>query len=634
MSELAQGIESRGIKNYVSVPKGVNINPLLSEQLSGYLDPQDNFPGLYKEYHLADNNQTLTRFLLKWDENHWLNLEATEIKGVYKTLPFSSQPGTSGRNINISEWPYLLVSYDATAQSLNTIWLNSGTFMNVPPTKFMSPDITGSESVSIGENKAENIWLDKSGRTQDGRKLVWAGVGEKNGRKIYLELEQDSIQPEIFWRKSEGGEYQKFTYNMTAKILSEIKGSGNIPGVKVQSFVPSTEIVIPVDGVYITSDKKNASIDLNGYNTSVRYDEKLGTWREVNVVQHDFNLEMNDPVWWDGKEWNRGTIEEFLEAKRNGDIPAPIKKMTVVLPAGLPQISKPSELHIVPQEYHHIWVGKSMMSDSNIQNIIDNSESSYGFRTTLHLDVPKKIFDDLKTKFEGTDVELKNIRQEPFFSDFSRTNAGKMYEKAVNGPNSNGAMATDIMRIKVVNENGGIYMDNDDRITRFPDDRGLFAAKGDILLGDTRLATNDAYGNSYFASLKNNPLLNKVLERIERNASNPKYKDMLDSPRPYKEGNNYYVIENGIKITTTRAHFDEYKTKLFEFAGPMLMSDVIREQRPDYFNVGLNAARYHDSLVYRTSSGYDAEDIFNHYFPFGNEFKISAGADNTWELSR
>lgn len=109
---------------------------------------------------------------------------------------------------------------------------------------------------------------------------------------------------------------------------------------------------------------------------------------------------------------------------------------------------------------------------------------------------------------------------------------------------------------------------------------------------------------------------------------------MLDSPRPYKEGNNYYVIENGIKITTTRAHFDEYKTKLFEFAGPMLMSDVIREQRPDYFNVGLDAERYHDSLVYRTSSGYDAEDIFNHYFPFGNEFKISAGTDNTWELSR
>lgn len=213
--------EEKGVKNLLNISSEVNINYILTDKTQGEMVPLSDMPGLYLESHRSREGQIMKRYLLKWDQNSagepvWLNLIPTATNGVYRSLPLSVRSSMAEQAAAVlhETWPHILISHDVKSGRWTTHNLNSDTFMTLDPSLFkvILPAPDNHRALKNNEYTLSGMFSDKQGRVNNGRDLVWAEAGKRNGEKVYVELERDGADNSVFWQKTAEG-YNKYRYS-------------------------------------------------------------------------------------------------------------------------------------------------------------------------------------------------------------------------------------------------------------------------------------------------------------------------------------------------------------------------------------------------------------------------------------
>ena len=177
--------------------------------------------------------------------------------------------------------------------------------------------------------------------------------------------------------------------------------------------------------------------------------------------------------------------------------------------------------HGVPHITHHIWVGHqdatgNFKQPNNVNTLvtlqtIDKFDASWKhyFWTNDLKAVPNEIKHDkrfeVKSLSEIKDLALKDkielLAQNHFF----------------------GAASGDILRLSILKEYGGVYLDMDYKVVKTLND---LADTYDFVSGYD--AKNGEYmGNAFIMACKNHPIVNTALTRIERNLNDEQAPDYL-----------------------------------------------------------------------------------------------------------
>jgi len=126
-----------------------------------------------------------------------------------------------------------------------------------------------------------------------------------------------------------------------------------------------------------------------------------------------------------------------------------------------------------------------------------------------------------------------------------------------------------------------------------------------------------------FASHANNPVLKAVTRAMQaRFKANP---DFYAEPRP--------VLNKGASTRETMA-FWRYIKDTFEMTGPQLLDDVLRETRPDYYDLLLRADLKQSLGI--SSQAYERQltACVEHYFPFASKVEVDVGNLHSWKTTR
>ncbi len=71
-----------------------------------------------------------------------------------------------------------------------------------------------------------------------------------------------------------------------------------------------------------------------------------------------------------------------------------------------------------------------------------------------------------------------------------------------------------------------------------------------------------------------------------------------------------------------------YRKTVFELTGPALFNDVLREQRPDYYHLGIDPP---GNLPVRSAAFQrQLEALQDHFFPFKRKAPVEIGNGHDW----
>lgn len=378
-----------------------------------------------------------------------------------------------------------------------------------------------------------------------------------------------------------------------------------------------TTIEIPMDGIEVrpgvNDDYQPADqyfLSYKGKDINVRYDADHGSWQEY----YDFYWRNNKGV------WKKGNEEDFLKVrnKLNFGITSDLYKFPL-LPG------YPAEPAAIELSVHQIWLGDRIPRAGLIETMKANMKLSPHVRFTLHIDIDSnEVLEELlpKARLQAEFAEFPNLTvsdlsDEPFFQDFlSRQQTAQPFYYFRSGEGKNLAAAADVLRYRLINEYGGIYLDCDDAMKQTFDGAQIKAGPSDVLMG--KLVTFEKAGfagpnNSHFASLPGNPVLGEVQEElysrftVEREA----LQQLKGAETDPATGLNPYVV------------------KVFNVTGPQFFLDTLRKLRPDIGGIldgSLKPKWGIRSLTYREF----VDDLTDFYAPFRHRLTIEAGGENSW----
>jgi len=195
--------------------------------------------------------------------------------------------------------------------------------------------------------------------------------------------------------------------------------------------------------------------------------------------------------------------------------------------------------HGVPHITHHIWVGHQD-ADGNFKQpndinqsvtlqTIDQFDASWKhyFWTNDVKSVPEAIKNDLRFEVKL----LKDIENLALKDQIEMLAKNKFF----------GAAAGDVLRLSVLKEFGGVYLDMDYKVAKSLND---LANKYDFVSGYDS-ADGGYMGNAFIMACKEHPILASALERIERNLSD-KAPEHITNP---------YTLFNWVIMATGPAAF-------------------------------------------------------------------------------
>ncbi|MBM7128480.1 dermonecrotic toxin domain-containing protein [Dyella mobilis] len=388
--------------------------------------------------------------------------------------------------------------------------------------------------------------------------------------------------------------------------------------------IPASEprrIVVPTDGVENFPARpriasKDASSNQLVYH-DVRYDPQVGAWKS------------NDGrFWWrqsSDREWVGGTEQEFKAAKDK----LQSNYSSVINVPAIPEIPAQSELKEIPRDVHYVWIGGDLPED-RIANIKNNAAKASGYRHVVHVDVDDASFAKIKKSFEGYPaIEVKNLRDEPFFKKFQASEAYPAYKLfSTPGADVNYSAASDVLRYSLMDEYGGVYLDSDDYLKEGGIFGPLMVKPGDMLLSDqVSMPHGDlhqGFNSSAFATHPNNPLLKEttreMIKAFEENKS--KFKNR---PRAGSDGDE---------------KFNRYMDDVFNITGPGLLNRVLKKYRPGIENLDLFKLR--DLGIYENAVDLerDVQRIHSgirYYVQLSSDeniFPVVIGSDHSWRHTR
>ncbi len=178
----------------------------------------------------------------------------------------------------------------------------------------------------------------------------------------------------------------------------------------------------------------------------------------------------------------------------------------------------------IPKIIHMIWIGTGNISEKNVDLSLKTASQNPDYNTRIIYDSGivghETAKDYLVERFSGSNVKIMDLRELPYFSDISSHPAFKYYEETVKQKQY--AQASDLLRLHLLENEGGIYKDIDDTPMKpfgslsFPKGIGF---KCEYSATPDGSKTN-AVPNTPIAAAKKHPVISKTLGLAIENYKN------------------------------------------------------------------------------------------------------------------
>lgn len=380
------------------------------------------------------------------------------------------------------------------------------------------------------------------------------------------------------------------------------------------------EITVPMDGIHQMLSK-DYMIFVDGYSTKVSYDVDAGLWCGLN------NSGQGDGVfyWRNSRgKWLSGTKAEATAGNKNA--PVSMINKTLKLP---PLPSLPSGATEVPKVIHYFWAGNEM-PEHLLENIIENSRKSPGYKSIVHVDANdatafQKIKSALDHRVGG--LEVHDLKEDEAFKELSAGKYGEMYQYFRSGQGQNLSASSDVMRVALLKKYGGIYLDTDDTLTFNVGEVTLKASPRDILMNSpVTYAPTDfsGFNTSNFASHPGNPLLDNILEEAyQRYKANESW---FNANRPFLSESSTAAEQQAYK---------EYETRIFEVTGPRMFGDVLTQEEYGFFPLVDEITELLNARIFLPGDyGRKYLEVRDFYMPMNQKFGVEIGAEHSMHHSR
>lgn len=397
-------------------------------------------------------------------------------------------------------------------------------------------------------------------------------------------------------------------------------------GIECQPLIPKVEVSFATDDLVWNDQASRYEADIVFSHDD--FGEKLDA-KEVS----------RQPVWYDADAaaWRRGTQYLWREKHANGyrwrcadartfdrirhKLPAELNIAEYRFP-GLPQL--PVNTTPIPNQIHMIWLGEKELGFMIKRTIVKNLRVK-GYTFIMHLDNDATALAANQAWCNEVGIEVRDLRQQPFFQAFiaGRDGAAYNYFRDPAAASRNYAAASDYLRLRIIDEFGGFYMDIDDSLLAL-EARPLPAAPDDVLVGGQyKMPWNHKkiVNTSHFASHGNNPVLKRMLQDAnERFAALPD--SFKSTPRP--------VVSDFTSKAEAERQMNAYMQTISSLAGPDAFNQSLKTLRPDYFGLidSVNADSWVRSEVYEAFR----QEALMHWFPLRMDGVIAfqPGSAHTW----
>jgi hypothetical protein len=418
-----------------------------------------------------------------------------------------------------------------------------------------------------------------------------------------------------FWRPASRVSLLHEQETVAAQVWAVPQPIGG-PVVDIQPPDSLISVEVPLDGVEKVMDRYMVRITGRGQLLAM-YDADAETWRVNHLGDTDYLWQTPEGA------WHSGDRMQWLEGAARQNAAFDVK--TVVLP---PLPAPNSLATAIPKQLHYIWIGQTLPEQKLIENLLANAGRMTGYRSILHVDLDtSEQLATLAAKFaDRTDFEVRSLSSEPFFQELQASESGAQYQACRVGVAKNYAAASDLVRYRLLDAYGGIYMDVDNTFALALDNVELPAGPSDLLLDDAVLHGDipySGYNSHVLGSHPNNPVLKAISRAMhERFIARPGF---YDKPRP---------VWSETATSGEREVFWQYVRDTFDMTGPQVLDDVLRENRPDYYDLALRADLR--SSLGISSAEYERrlEVQVEHYFPFASKVEVIIGNLHSWKSTR
>lgn len=388
------------------------------------------------------------------------------------------------------------------------------------------------------------------------------------------------------------------------------------PAIGVQRPANTISIQVPLDDVEKIMDRYMVRIPERGHLLAM-YDVEERTWRANHLGNTAYLWRTPEG------EWRSGDRAQWLQGSTAS--PAPQTLKTITLPP-LPALSNLAKA--IPKVLHYLWIGHELPSQALLDNLLINDVRMKGYRTIIHADMDTpQLLRRLTWQFAGkANFEVKPLADEAFFQALRAGPNGAQYDALRSGVAKNYAAASDLLRYPLLDTYGGIYTDVDNTFVAVLDKVDLPAGPSDLLLDDAVVHSDvqyRGYNSHVLGSHPNNPVLKAVMRSMAQ-----RYKaraDFYTRPRPFLDR---------AKTPAQINEFWSYVRTTFDMTGPQVLDDVLRETRPDYYDLALRPDLRQSMGI--SSQEYELRLLarVQHYFPFANKAEIKVGSLHSWKTTR
>lgn len=401
-----------------------------------------------------------------------------------------------------------------------------------------------------------------------------------------------------------------------------------IDGIASEPLVPKVETSFAVDDLIWSHENEcyEADVVLTHNDHGEKFDAKVtsreSVWYDADAAAWR-RFATNQYIWRESYgragaiRWRAGSAKDLARVRHR--LPFEQNLSQYRFP-DLPQI--PIDAAPIANEIHMIWVGENELDYMIKRNILKNARNKH-FTFILHLDCDEVALKANQAWCKQIGIESRNLREQPYFNAFIADGQGDAYNYFRNpiATSRNYAAASDYLRLRLIDQNGGIYMDVDD-VLLAPNPKPLLAAPEDVLVGGQyRMPWNKQMrvNTSHFASHPDNPVLKRLLrEAADRFDKLPD--TFRNSPRP--------VNKNFTSKAEAERVMHAYMQTISDLAGPDAFNKGMKAIRPNSFGLIERKHTWVHSEIYEEF--YDA--ALEHWFPLriDGPMEIQSGSAHTW----
>lgn len=386
--------------------------------------------------------------------------------------------------------------------------------------------------------------------------------------------------------------------------------------VPLQSPASPIKVELPLDGIEKLMDRYMVRLAKRGPLLAI-YDADERTWRINHLGNSDYLWRTPEGLWQSGSrsQWQAAAAL------------APTARVTKTVV--LPPLPAPSSAGTaIPKIIHYIWVGHELPGQTLLDNLLTNAQRMKGWQSILHVDLDEEpLLEALENHYVGkADIEIRRLVDEPFFQRLAQRADGTQYRACRTGVARNYAAASDVLRYPLIDAYGGIYMDVDNTFAQASEHIELSAGPNDILLDDAVVFADvpyHGYNSHVFASHADNPVLKAVSRTMQKRfKARP---DFYAKPRPY--------LAQGASASATQL-FWAYIKDTFNMTGPQVFDDVLRELRPDYYDLALRADLKQSLGIGSHAYEQQLAACVERYIPFASKVEVEVGNLHSWKSTR